>query len=77
MEYKTSTGKCEICGKRYKYPLYYSELRERICFSCEFMLSTVLSTTQAVIAHNRGYKGTVIDLLGLIDEYQVAETKEY
>lgn len=32
----TRTNKCQICAKRYKYPNYVFEPRDRICFTCEF-----------------------------------------
>lgn len=34
------TNRCEICYKRYKLPEYESDLRNRICYSCEFIYNS-------------------------------------
>jgi hypothetical protein len=45
------TNKCELCGKRYKYPEYNieGEIREKICFTCEIARGLVEATEGALV----------------------------
>jgi hypothetical protein len=52
------TNKCRICGKRYKLPVGSDlEMREYICFNCEFSLD-FLNATMAMLHEHRGFKFT-------------------
>jgi hypothetical protein len=46
------TNKCELCGKRYKYPEYSlaGDVRERICFTCEMAKKLVEATEEALVS---------------------------
>jgi len=50
------TNKCRICGKRYKLPVGSDlEMREYICFNCEFSLD-FLNITMAMLNEHKGFK---------------------
>jgi hypothetical protein len=53
------TNKCEMCGKRYNLPMTSEgmEIREYICFTCEFCLDFIGATLQ-VVESQRGFKFT-------------------
>ena len=46
------TNKCELCGKRYKYPEYdiKGDIRETICFTCEMAKNLVEATEGALVS---------------------------
>jgi hypothetical protein len=54
------TNKCELCGKRYKYPRVLKSkgaLRENICFTCEVAKELVESVEQVLeVQYGKRYK---------------------
>jgi len=54
------TNKCEICGKRYKLPIYdvTGELREDLCFTCEMAIN-FMATVEMIMEKQYGKSYTL------------------
>ncbi len=53
------TNICRICKKRYRLPVSSEdmEMREHICFNCEFSLD-FMNITMAMLQEHKGFKFT-------------------
>ena len=73
------TNKCELCGKRYKFPSYIKEgdIREQICFTCEIQKNMVEVIEKTLVSqYGDRYVEFIPKLLKWRDEGITSGTKK-